>query len=86
MGLLYEFMLKVGDMVLIANRLSTDQLLQVGQRWTSRWECFHHPIHHVAHILHPLWHHYLGNVSFELQDGWTSYLNIHCHDPLDDEL
>jgi hypothetical protein len=40
MGLLYEFMLKVGDMLLIANRLSTDQLLQVGQRWTSRWDAF----------------------------------------------
>jgi hypothetical protein len=35
MGLLYEFMLKVGDMFLIANMLSMDQLLQLGQRWTS---------------------------------------------------
>jgi hypothetical protein len=35
MGLLYEFMLKVGDILLIANKLLVDQLLQVGQRWTS---------------------------------------------------
>ncbi len=84
MGLLYEFMLKVGDMLLITNRLSTYQLFQVGQRWTSRWECFQHPIHLMAHILHPLWYHPLGNISLELQDGWTYYLNIHCCDPLDE--
>ncbi len=82
MGLLYEFMLTVGDMFLIANKLSKNQLLQVGQSWTSRWECFHHPIHPVAHILHPLWRHPLGNISLELQDGWTSYLSIHYHEPL----
>jgi hypothetical protein len=35
MGLLYEFMLKVGDMLLITNMLLTNQLFQVGQRWTS---------------------------------------------------
>ncbi len=84
MGLLYEFMLKVGDMLLIINRLSTYQLLQVGQRWTSRWDCFQHLIHPMAHILHPLWHHPLGNISLELQDGWTYYLSIHCCDPLDE--
>ncbi len=38
----------------------------------------------MAHILHPLWYHPLGNIFHELQDGWTSYLNIHCHDPLDE--
>jgi hypothetical protein len=64
--------------------LSTYQLLQVGQRWTSQWEWFHHPIHVVAHILHPLWHHPLGNISLELQDGCTSYSSIHCHDHLDE--
>jgi hypothetical protein len=40
----------------------------------------------VAHILHPLLRHPLGNISNELQDGWKSYLNIHYRDPLDDEL
>jgi hypothetical protein len=77
-------MLKVGDMLLIVNRLLTDQLLQVGQRWTSQWEWFHRPIHVVAHILHPSSHHPLGNISHELQDGWKSYLNIHCYDTLDE--
>jgi hypothetical protein len=83
MGLLYEFMLKAGDMFLIANMLLVDQLLQVGPRCTSRWEWFHHPIHVVAHILHPLLCHPLGNISHELQDGWKFYLNIHCRNPLD---
>jgi hypothetical protein len=40
----------------------------------------------VAHILHPLSHHPLGNIFHELQDGWKSYLNIHCHDPLDENV
>jgi len=31
-----------------------------------------------------LWCHPLGNIFPKLQDGWTSYLNIHCHDPLDE--
>jgi len=35
MVLLYEFMLKLGDILLITNKLLVDQLLQVGQRWTS---------------------------------------------------
>ncbi len=84
MGLFYEFMLKVGNMLLISNMLSIDQFFQISQRWISRWEWFHQPIHVVAHILHPLWYHPLGNIFHELQDGWTSYLNIHCCDPLDE--
>ncbi len=84
MGLPYEFMLKVGDTLLIVNRWLTYQLLQVGQRWTSQWEWFHRPIRVVAHILHPSLHHPLGNISHELQDGWKSYLNIHYYDPLDE--
>jgi hypothetical protein len=82
-------MLKIGDM-LITNKLSVEQL-QVIQRWTLCREWFHCPKNIVAHILHPLWHHSLGNISPKLQEGWTSYLNIYCHDPtdenaLDDEL
>ncbi len=66
MGLFYEFMLKVGDMLLIASKLSVNQFFQIGQKWTPQWEWFHHLIHVVAHILHPLWRHPLGNISSEL--------------------
>jgi hypothetical protein len=43
------------------------------------------------HILHSIWHHPFGNIFVKLQDGWTSYLNIHYHDfinesSLDDEF
>ncbi len=38
----------------------------------------------MAHILHPLSCYPLGNISHELQDGWKSFLNIHCYDPLDE--
>ncbi len=38
----------------------------------------------MAHILHPLWCHPLGNIFHELQDGWKFYLNIHCCDHLDE--
>jgi len=67
---------KVGEMLLIANscqQINFFKLVKGGHYDESAF---------IAQYI--LWCHPLGNISFEFQDGWTFYLNIHCHDPLDE--
>jgi hypothetical protein len=54
LGLLYEFMLKVEDMLAIANKLSTNCLGQLTKILLGQWDWFHCPIHATTHVLHLL--------------------------------
>jgi hypothetical protein len=40
-GLLYEFLNKIGETLLNVGNLSGDQFLDVRQQWLHRWEWFH---------------------------------------------
>jgi hypothetical protein len=62
-GLLYEFLNKIGETLLDVGNLFVDQLLDVRQQWLYQWEWFHRPIHVVAFILHPLWKKEDGSVT-----------------------
>ncbi len=72
--LLYEFLNKIGEILLNGRNFSTDQLLDVRQQWLHQWEWFHRPIHVVAFILHPLWRKEDGFMTPKLHEGWISYI------------
>jgi hypothetical protein len=42
-GLLYEFLNKIGETLLNVGNLSANQLLDVSQQWLHQWEWFHDP-------------------------------------------
>jgi hypothetical protein len=89
-GLLYEFLNKIGEALYVGN-LSAYQLLDVRQQWLHQWEWFHQPIHVVAFILHLLWRKEDGFVTLELHEGWISYiatifLTIIDQNAIEDEL
>jgi len=73
-GLLYEFLNKIGEALLNVGNLSAYQLLDVRQQWLHQWEWFYQPIHVVAFILHLLWRKEDGFVTPKLHEGWISYM------------
>jgi hypothetical protein len=80
-GLLHEFMSRMGKVLVKATNLSEQKIVDVRNCWIARWEWFHRPIHDAAKILHPLWRSELGEISPDLYDGWNGYLDMVCTDP-----
>jgi hypothetical protein len=66
---IYEFMLKVEDMLTIANKLSTKCLGQMIIFLLGQWDWFHCPIHATTHVLHIFPQPNNGMSSIELKDG-----------------
>lgn len=67
------------------------RLEEIQRLWRSRWDWFHHPLHAMAHILHPLWRSEQQYDDRELRDGWNAYVtqvypDVYEQDKLLDEL
>ncbi|KAH7434602.1 hypothetical protein KP509_06G025500 [Ceratopteris richardii] len=54
-GLLYEFMDRIGESFQKNTILSSDRLEQLRSIWNQRCDWFHRLVHALAHVLHPLW-------------------------------
>lgn len=73
MGLLYEYMDKIGEAFQNNTFLSRSRIEELQGVWNTRWDWFHRPIHAVAHVLHPLWRSEHQYENEELEQGIQEY-------------
>ena len=81
MGLLYEYMMKVGELLIKADRLTIALRTDVAKIWNVRWGWFYKPIHVVAHKLHLLWRTDMDPMA-EVEEGWDAYASLIYLDPI----
>ncbi|KAH7423634.1 hypothetical protein KP509_12G065100 [Ceratopteris richardii] len=74
LGLVYEFMDRVGESLSRCPHLTLDRIEQLQAVWRDRWDWFHRPIHGMAHLLHPLWRSQQAIVDEELLSAWNTYV------------
>ncbi|MCO5595726.1 hypothetical protein L7F22_049772 [Adiantum nelumboides] len=86
MGIIYEFMDKVGAAFNTCNLFDDNRMDEIKAIWQNRWNWFHRPIHAVAHIFHPLWRQESQRHDRELNAGWRSYSSIMEPDPMRQDM